>query len=363
MKKISTLAAVLMAEALFFGFTGCSNGTSAPAVTYTVTVADGITNGTVTASKTSGIAAGEIITLTIAPEESESYDCALATLSVKNGDSDVAVSGTGNSRTFTMPAANVTVGATFTKTTYIGSKKPSVAKAVGDIVFNDGSAMPYTEFAALDNEAKNAKKTSAIALIFYKGTGSNDPLGAKTLGVGLKHIKKAWCTDSAKAKDKKIDKIVCTPNGNAGNLIFGESADKDGSDNLSQIAENLGNDDDTTGENAATLYPAFYFAINYKDTATNLGTEYADEWYLPTLAELFQIYANGKKNGAPFDIDIASDALGGSKFETSGYWSSSQYASSNNCAYRLDFSNGAGYGDGQYKIFNGYYVCAIRAFN
>ena len=199
MKKLLVIAALLVSAAVIFSFTGCShpssssdedksggttsntdagsegnggNGggeTPAPVVTYTITIADGITNGTVTASKTSGISAGETITLTITPEESDSYDCAFVSLSVKNGNDDVTVNGTGNTRTFTMPAANVNVDATFSKTTYIGSKKPSVAKAVGDIVFNDGSATPYTSGMTITDE----QKTAAIALIFYKGTGLN----------------------------------------------------------------------------------------------------------------------------------------------------------------------------------------------
>ena len=94
----------------------CSNDSSAliptptPAVSYTVTITEGIANGTVAASKTSGVAAGETVTLTATP--ASWYD--LKTLAVTAADSSaVATSGTGNTRTFTMPAQNVTVTATF----------------------------------------------------------------------------------------------------------------------------------------------------------------------------------------------------------------------------------------------------------
>ena len=50
----------------------------------------------------------------------------------------------------------------------IGSK--ATPDAVGDIVFNDGSAMSYTDFDALDTAVKNAKKTDAVAVIYDPST-------------------------------------------------------------------------------------------------------------------------------------------------------------------------------------------------
>ena len=255
---------------------------------------------------------------------------------------------------------------------YIGTKAPTVAKEVGDIVFNDGSAMAYTAFEALDDDAKTAKKAAAIALIFYKGTGLNsdaadgtpDTTTSRTLGVGLKHDKKypAWCLQSANAYGKNITTIQCPATGSAGALTF--TGDKDGSNNLEQIktflsAEGSGTTDDT--ETAAN-YPAFYFAKNYSTTATNLGTAYASGWYLPSIAELFQIYACRADSTNGFDIDAASYALGGNKFEDSlypYYWSSSQHEHISGEAYGLDFADGVWY---SYKS-KGSCVCAIREFN
>ena len=252
--------------------------------------------------------------------------------------------------------------------TYIGTKAPTVAKEVGDIVFNDGSAMAYTAFEALDDDdAKTAKKAAAIALIFYKGTGLNsgdDTTTSRTLGVGLKHNRSglAWCTSAANAYRTKITTIQCLHDGSAGALTF--TGDKDGSNNLEQIGtyltSNSSSDDTVTEGN----YPAFYFAKNYSTTATNLGTAYSSGWYLPSIAELFQIYANGKGANMVFDIDAASQALGGDSFGTSAYWSSSQDASDDGFAHLLWFNDGDWLGD--YKGSNGSsydYVCAIRAFN
>lgn len=224
----------------------------------------------------------------------------------------------------------------------LGTKAPDVAKAVGDIVFNDGSATPYTAELTLSDE----QKAAAIAVIFKVD-------GGKTLGVGLKHSISAlaWCTNDANAFNKNIETIQCPASGDAGNLTF--TVDTDGSDNLEQIASFLttaGLENDTTD---ASKYPAFYFAKNYKTTATNLGAAYENGWYLPTVAELFDIWK------VKTTVDAASSLCEGSQFD-SYYWSSSQYASNDKGAYRVYFSNGTC--SDHPKVYC-IYVCAVRAFN
>ena len=228
----------------------------------------------------------------------------------------------------------------------LGTKAPDVAKAVGDIVFNDGSATPYTAELTLSDE----QKAAAIAVIFKVD-------GGKTLGVGLKHNRSglAWCTKDAKAYNKNIETIQCPASGDAGNLTFTD--DTDGSDNLEQIASFLttaGLADDTTD---ASKYPAFYFAKNYKNTATNLGAAYENGWYLPTVAELFDIWK------VKATVDAASSLCGGSQFGNSYYWSSSQYASFGTLAYVLDFASGGWTYNDNIKNSDYNYVCAVRAFN
>lgn len=248
-------------------------------------------------------------------------------------------------------------------TAYIGTKAPGEAKAVGDIVFTDGSATPYSA----DLTLTDAQKAAAIALIFYKGTGLNsgdDTTTSRTLGVGLKHNWSglcAWCPDSAAAFEKRITTIQCYHSGSAGALTF--TGDRNGSDNLEQISDfliSLGETDDTgTAEN----YPAFYICKNYKDTATNIaGTDYESGWYLPSIAELFQIYACRADTANGFDIDAASSLCGGDSFGTYLlFWSSSQYAQDEpESAYRLDFTDGGWRDDIKYYTN---YVCAVRAFN
>ncbi len=76
-------------------------------IIYTVTIPNNITGGTVTADKTSA-ASGETVTLTISPDND--YHLEVITVSEAN------LSGSGNTRTFTMPACNVTVSVVFAET-------------------------------------------------------------------------------------------------------------------------------------------------------------------------------------------------------------------------------------------------------
>ena len=109
MKRIKGMFAIAAAAALLV-FAACSNSSDSgtpSAVTYTVTVAD-CANGSVTASPTSA-AQGATVTLSISPASGYELD----TISAAAGSNSVDLSGTGNTRTFTMPAANVTVTTAF----------------------------------------------------------------------------------------------------------------------------------------------------------------------------------------------------------------------------------------------------------
>lgn len=261
----------------------------------------------------------------------------------------------------------------FTAANYIGSKRPLEPKEVGDIVFNDGSSMPYTEFTALDTSVQDEKKTAAIALIFYKGTGLNsdnadgtsDNTTTRTLGVGLQHrlYEVRWCkhtnaTDYANAYDKNIITIQCSKGGSFGSYIF--TGDKNGKDNLEQIGTYLANnssEDDTVIEDN---YPAFYFGKNYMNvTGSNVsGTAYENGWYLPSVAELYQIYTCMADPIDGFNVDLASEALGGDKFGDKYYWSSTQYPSDDNSVYHIKEGSVSDSGKGYTLSL----TCCIREF-
>lgn len=229
-----------------------------------------------------------------------------------------------------------------------GGSSYSAKYAVGDIVLNDGSKVNYETAKNYTDSDLDGLKSKAIAVIFKVD-------GGKTLGVGLKHNRSGlrWCTNDANAYNKNIKTIQCPASGDAGNLTF--TGDTDGSDNLEQIASFLttaGLENDTTD---ASKYPAFYFAKNYKTTATNLGAAYENGWYLPTVAELFDIWK------VKATVDAASSLCGGSQFGNSFYWSSSQYASDGEDAYGLFFDDRSWGSSTKYVYYD--YVCAVRAFN
>ena len=231
-----------------------------------------------------------------------------------------------------------------------GGNSYSAKYAVGDIILNDGSKVNYETAKNYTGSDLDGLKSKAIAVIFRADTASK-----KALGVGLKHNRSglAWCTDDANAYNKNIETVQCPASGDTGNLTF--TGDTDGSDNLEQIASFLttaGLENDTTD---ASKYPAFYFAKNYKNTATNLGAAYENGWYLPTVAELFDIWK------VKATVDAASSLCGGSQFGNSHYWSSTQIDWSGCTAYPLSFNDGGwNYG---FKDASNVPVCAVRAFN
>lgn len=217
---------------------------------------------------------------------------------------------------------------------------------VGDILFTDGSATAYKSGLTLTAE----QKSKAIAVI-YKVNGS------KAYGVGLVHNRSglAWCLYEAKGMDKYFSDIQCTPYQNA---VWTFTGDTDGSDNFTKISEALGEDDDT---GTPGNYPAFEFAKNYKNQANShvSGTDYEDDWYLPSVAELYDIWTKKAT------VDAASALCGGSQFgnENIYYWSSSQFPSPSDPSWALPlcFYDPSYYYD-YTKNRSEYFVCCIRVF-
>lgn len=219
-----------------------------------------------------------------------------------------------------------TIETTYGPITYIGTKKPNETRAVGDIVFTDGSATPYSATLTLTDD----QKEKAIAVI-YKVDGS------RSYGVGLVQAsQKKWCLNTAKGYNK-IDDIVCTPISAALNTYtFGNDADTNGSDNLIQIGTAILSPTVSDDTGTADNYPAFYFAKNYKDQTNSHvnGTRFETGWYLPTVSELYDIY--NARNNISSAIVLCND----NSFMNACYWSSSQISSSENSAYIFSFQNG-----------------------
>lgn len=186
------LAAPALFAALVFGMAACSNGsdnnaayflggqTQAPATKYTVTISSGMTNGTVAADKTSA-AQGDTVTLTASP----AFGYTLATLAVtEEGGASVPLNGTGASRTFSMPAKNVTVTATFT----IYAKIDTVAINGTQYDIVTFGAWPQTIKAANVDVSEQCESKTAGEFTYYKG--SDGQWYAKILEAGSRSSNK-----------------------------------------------------------------------------------------------------------------------------------------------------------------------------
>ncbi len=139
----------------------------------------------------------------------------------------------------------------------IGSK--SAPTAVGDIVFSDGSATPYTDFNG-SNPISELQKQQAVAIIFKVD-------GTTKYGVGINESGDLqWAPDAESS---------------AFTTAF-TSEEDDGS----RVWEDIICAQDTSGatNDPATNYPAFNYALTY--TAPG----YTSCWYLPAINELSALY-------------------------------------------------------------------------
>ena len=222
---------------------------------------------------------------------------------------------------------------------YIGTKAPSEPKAVLDIVFNDDSAIPYSE----NLELTPKQKVNAMAII-YKVDGS------KSYGMGVTTRALSWCTTDANAYNIKIENIICTPIETSGSYTF--SGDTDGSDNFQEIASALGADDDT---NIPEKYPVFTFAKNY-GTDFCSGTAYETGWYIPSIAEMYDMlpYYN--------QIRAALRKIDYNKRLSDICWSSSQYDTTKKYAYLMYWTTGPFYPNDKALITKAGAYC-VHVFN
>ena len=213
---------------------------------------------------------------------------------------------------------------------------------IGDILLNDGSIVSSASI-------REEQKGKAVAVVF----GSN--ANGKLLGLGLKQSDSElkWAPNGTKGFATEFTEIICTPSvsnkaGAADTATF--TGDTDGSDNWSVIC---GVDPTGTATDVvASNYPAFNWVNNY-GTTYSLPEGYKDGWYMPSIAELAELYKNKTT------VNAALTAVGGTELN-SCYWSGSQRGSYYYSVWRLSFSDGNIYNNG-YKGYDTY-VCCVRAF-
>ncbi len=300
---------------------------------------------------------------------------------------------TGGTTTFSMGSANVTLTAQWLA--YIGTKGPNEAKSVGDIVFKDGTATPYSENLTLTN----AQKAAAVAIIFYVGTGnatvgSNENiLGQKNLGIALNDSSTeqteqfTWglgdfCSEEFRAyqvseyynTDGTLNSDYSPVNLSVPYYKFDGSTQMDGhfrwyfygsmdgSANTSIVR-------DSYSTNGSSYNDAFGWVLNYGQNHGITGT-YASGWYLPTITELRILYDKKEIIKNAFTKTGKTDPFGDNENASKEYWSSNQYTPINewgqdqsNCAFCYDIGYGHVIGSAT-KASKGdeKYVLCIRQF-
>lgn len=184
----------------------------------------------------------------------------------------------------------------------------------------------------------------------YTINSSNPPVGiicgSNSYGVPYMialHTRGAleWAKNGSTGYNTKFEGIICTSSqgGSGAAKTASFDGDTDGSDNWEYIKQQ---DSEGTAD-AATNYPAFHWVNTYNTTyAAQLGGK-TFKWYMPSLAELCEVYKNKDEINA--SLKAIYDLPNGSTYadkslEMNFYWSSSQDSYYGYNAWNVDFRDG-----------------------
>ena len=242
----------------------------------------------------------------------------------------------------------VTCG-TESKTGTISVKDYSTGYEVGKIVLANNTLVDKDSYTGIDSS------NPPVAII----CGTNKYGAAVGIALHTSGSNLLWAKGGSAGYTTKFEGIICKPSqtgsGAAETATF--TGDTDGSDNWEYIKSI----DPAGAADAATNYPAFQWVNQYNTQyAAQLGgTNFA--WYMPSLAELCEVYKNRTAINASLikirglDSNYADESLG-----TSWYWSSSQRSYGNSNAWVVSFSDGAV--SNGYKDDNILRVCCLAGF-
>ena len=217
-------------------------------------------------------------------------------------------------------------------------------KEAGLIVLSNGL------FKRRDNYTTIDPQNPPVAVIAGK-------LNGNIFGIALRTSGREFSWAKYGSTGTNFEGIVCTPsNDDAQTATFTD--DTDGSDNWKYICSI----DPNGTVNAAENYPAFYWVNTYNETyKTKLGGK-TFAWYMPSVAELCEVYKNRGAIAASLkkinrlDSHYAETSI---SFDTSLYWSSSQKSYVNESAWRVNFYGGS---MDYYSKSNKNRVCCIAVF-
>ena len=226
------------------------------------------------------------------------------------------------------------------------SVKDYSAWTPGKIVLADNTLSDKDSFTAIDTN------NPPVAVVC--GT---TPYGAAFAVALHKSGFLEWAKNGMKGYTK-FKGIICTPSvkgsGAAATATF--TGDTDGSDNWEYICSV----DPEGTVNAAVNYPAFNWVNTYNTTyASKLGSAHP-AWYMPSIAELCQVYKNKEAvNESLLKINGSASSYADASFGTEDFWSSSQDSYNDNSAWLADFDSGA---LGNFVKNSNPRVCCIAGF-
>ncbi len=170
------------------------------------------------------------------------------------------------------------------------------AYEVGDIILEDGSKVSVNDTYEID---ENNKPVGVIAITHNEWGGVVIPKI-----IGLKNGYRRWSYYTG-YENYSFDEIQCTVYPNSHYIFLGDTDGSDNWDYIHSIAPN-------------SSFPVFEFAENYVENADLIETKFADDWYIPSIDELYQI----SKNLAILESSLAK-VDGFSLQNSNSYWSSS----------------------------------------
>ena len=230
-------------------------------------------------------------------------------------------------------------------------KDYSTGYEVGKIVLADKSLVEKDSYTAINT---SNPPVGVICAVIYGAP--------KMIALHSNEWSLDWAKDGSTGYNTEFEGIICTPSktGSGAALTATFTGDTDGSDNWSYIKSI---DPEGTAEAVvAENYPAFNWVAQY-------NTKYADkrnnkkfDWYMPSLAELCEVY----KNRTAIDASLAKihglengSGYADEKLENNMYWSSSQDSNYVYYAWLVGFSDGNVYFN--FKFFRDS-VCCLAGF-
>lgn len=212
----------------------------------------------------------------------------------------------------------------------INDEIPFCDVRTGDFVLKNKTYVRKEYYSELTQDERN----SIIGIALVPDSGVPVMLGLEFPETGL-----MWAIPGTTGGNSYFTDIATQVKGSS-SYGYAITGDLDGSDNWKYISSI----DPIGSQNAATTYPAFYFANMYAAVAGLMDTDFANGWYVPSINELYEVSKqfdalNESLKTLGITLPIISELKVGSTEEKNyaRFWSSSQSYSLDYSAYVLEY--------------------------